>query len=153
MPRNAFTLIELTIVLLLLGVLAGVAAPKYADAVAHFRVEAAARRIAADLKHARAQAMAAAAERKVVFDAAADEYLLDGVVDLDHSSQIYRVSLADAEYLTDILEADFAGGSEVVFSHRGAALAAGAVKLHSGGHTRSVEVSLPHSITIVNVND
>ncbi len=45
--RNAFTLIEVVTVMLSMGIMIALAAPQYFDAVARFRVEAAAKRIAA----------------------------------------------------------------------------------------------------------
>ena len=54
--RCAFTFIELVIVLLVMGILTAVAAPKFFDSLLFHRVESAARRVKADLELARTQA-------------------------------------------------------------------------------------------------
>ena len=50
---RAFTLVELVIMVLLLGIVAGTAGPKYVESLAYYRVQAAAQRVAADLRLAR----------------------------------------------------------------------------------------------------
>src|SRR5204863_23675 len=54
--RRAFSLIEITLVLMVMGVLAALAVPRYASALARYRADAAARRIVADLDLARTTA-------------------------------------------------------------------------------------------------
>lgn len=146
--RRAFTLIELAIALLVMGILAGVAAPRYADSLAHFRVESAARRVAADMAYARRQAIDNAASRTITFDAAADSYELDGVDDIDHRSQRYIVSFAAEGYPVDLTSADFGGAATLTFNHYGEAQAAGTVQVRSGDHVRTVTVSLPNVVTM-----
>ena len=54
--RTAFSLIELTVVILILGIIAGVAQPRYAAALASFRLDSAAQRVAQDLQWASTRA-------------------------------------------------------------------------------------------------
>ena len=60
-------MIELVIVVLILGITAAVAVPRYVDSISDYRVEAAAERIAADLGFARRMAVATGSEQRVHF--------------------------------------------------------------------------------------
>jgi PAS domain S-box-containing protein/prepilin-type N-terminal cleavage/methylation domain-containing protein len=51
MSRNGFSLIELVIVTMIIGILGAVAAPRFADALSAYRVETAARQLRADLEN------------------------------------------------------------------------------------------------------
>lgn len=67
-PSRGVTLVELTMVVLIIDILAMVAAPRHIGSLAHFRVEAAARRIAADLEWARQTARTTGVNQTVTFD-------------------------------------------------------------------------------------
>ncbi|MEM6798855.1 MAG: GspH/FimT family pseudopilin [Planctomycetota bacterium] len=146
--RRAYTLVELAIVVLVLGILAGVAAPKYVDSLAYFRVEAAAKRIAADMQYARRQAIQTATAQPIAFDTLLDEYTLTNSADIDHAGVVYVVHLEDEGYPADITAADFGGDANVSFDHEGVADSAGSVTVMSGGHARTVTIALPHTIAI-----
>ena len=68
--RRAFSLVELVIVILVLGILAGAAAPRYASALRWKRLESSAYRIAADLRRARDEAVQASSCLLYTSDAA-----------------------------------------------------------------------------------
>src|SRR5688500_9245400 len=51
-----FTLIEIVMVLFIMAIVAAMAAPRYSQAIARYRLESAAGRVAADLEYARALA-------------------------------------------------------------------------------------------------
>ncbi len=149
MPRRrGLSLVELVIVLLVMGILAGGAAPTYVDAVNHYRVEAAAKRIVADLRYLRQQAIDSATTRTVLFDLATDSYAMAGVADLNHRAQEYSVSLAGEGYEADIISAEFDGSVTCGFDHRGVVVSAGSVRIVAGNHSRTVTVTLPHLVSI-----
>ena len=59
--RGAFSLVEVIVVVLILGILTAVAAPRMSTALQHHRLEVASARIIADLELARKTAMSARA--------------------------------------------------------------------------------------------
>lgn len=75
----AFTLLELVIVILMIGIITAVAQPRFAGALANYRVDAAANRLAADLGYA--SSMARVSSRPVIM-----RFFADG----DGSSHYYR---------------------------------------------------------------
>jgi len=107
--KTGFTLIELVICLMIMGILAAVAAPKYITSINRFRAEAAARRIAADLNHVRNRAImkGPTQEEWVEFYTNTEEYELLDDPDLDRPSEEYWVRFADTPYPVDIVSCEF----------------------------------------------
>lgn len=105
---RAFSLVELVLVLLLLGVIAAIAAPRLSASMERSRALAAAQRVAADLEAARSAAMAASASRKVIFAPAKSAYGGGGLAGvLDRGSGTYVVDLSRAPYNSTIPAASF----------------------------------------------
>lgn len=133
-----FNLIELVLVIAIIATLAAVAMPRYADALVRYRVDAAARRIAADLTLARAEARTASASRTIAFDTAANRYQVLGVADLDNSGSVYTLELSDEPYHATLASADFAGNNQVTFDGYGVPSSGGSVVVQVGNVTKTV---------------
>jgi prepilin-type N-terminal cleavage/methylation domain-containing protein len=146
--RRAFSLVELTIVLLLLAILAAVAAPKYQAALASYRVRLAAGRVAADLRMIRQFARKASTPQTVVFDAAANSYAAPALPDRDGRAAAYAVSLWSSEYATDVVSASFGGSPSVTFDIYGRPSAAGSVVLQAGALPKSVQLDEAGNVSI-----
>lgn len=129
----AFTLVELVVVLLVMGILAGVATPRFGQALVQTEIDAAARRLAADLRYARSEALRTSVPQAVEFLTTANSYSLPGVADPDHPSEEYAIDLPADAYGTEILDADFAGSGVVTFGVHGFPSSAGSVTLVLGG--------------------
>ena len=139
---DAFSLVELVLVTTIIGIIAAVAVPRYANSLTRYRAEAAARRVVADLELAAAQARTTSTLLSVVFDAGADRYQIPG---LDHflggSPQgftIYTVPLSEAPYHAKLLSADFSGDAKLNFNGFGEANASGNVVVAVGRTKRTV---------------
>jgi prepilin-type N-terminal cleavage/methylation domain-containing protein len=71
----AFTLVEVMIVVIIIGILAAIAVPMYTSA-ANVQLSAAANMVASDLEYAKSMAISTGKTYQVVFDAAAESYCI-----------------------------------------------------------------------------
>ncbi len=138
--RRGFTLAELLLVMVILGMLTAIAAPRYSGFIARRHVEAAARRVAADLSLAQRRARSSSASQAVNFNVPGDFYELPGVSDPDHKSLAYKVSLGDEPYRATIVSADFGGTADVTFDGYGVPDSGGWVTLGVGTYRKTVTV-------------
>lgn len=156
--RTGYTMIEVVLVMLVMGILAAAAAPRYSRMVSRFRVEAAARRIVADLGQVRARAMAigAATGEEVSFYSATDRYQMHGDPDPNHPNQEYWVEFSKTAYPVDLVSATFTNiegdtSSELMrynmygFPESGSSeavpLASGEIVVALGGQLRTVVIN------------
>lgn len=141
-PRSGFTLVELVMVLAIAAVVAAMAAPRWGRSMARWQVDAAARRLVADLTWAQSRARITSSEQTVNFNLSAGQYQLVGVADPDHPAIIYTVSLGQAPYRCAIVSAAPADANgNVSFDGYGTPSAGGAIVLQCGDFQRSVQVS------------
>jgi len=155
--RSAYTMVEVVMVMLVMGILAAVAAPRYSSSTASFRVEAAAKRIVADLNYVRLRARMTgnASEGWVSFFPSLEKYRLTAVPDPDHPSNEYWIDFAKTAYPVDLVSATFTNVLGVTsaealkydlygFPKSGtspiAALASGQIVVASGGQQRTVVI-------------
>ena len=138
--RCAFTIIELVIVLLIMGILTAVAAPTFFDSLLFHRVESAARRVKADLELARTQARLTSASQSITF--ANSAYTLSNTKSLDKPNAIYSVDLKKAALFARQRDAQFFQHRD---SHRSTAMAlprsGGTVVLVAKSHTCTVTLN------------
>jgi prepilin-type N-terminal cleavage/methylation domain-containing protein len=137
----AYTLIELVIVLLVVGILAATAAPKYSESLASFRLQAVAHRIAGDIGHARRTAQQNSSMQTISFDVDTNSYTLSGVTSIDRRSQGYQFSLGQTEYSCQLVSANFNGSPVLTFDVYGRPQSAGSIVVQYGGATRNITVN------------
>ncbi len=136
--RQAFSFVELLIVVMLLGVMAGVAAPKYRAALEATHLECVAKRLAADLRRARSEAQQFSTSRTIVFDSGNGSYSSADMTMLDRPSEPLWVSLASAGFAVKIDTVDFNGTATVTFDLYGHSQNAGYIELILNGRTAAI---------------
>lgn len=137
---GGFTLLELMTVLMISATLAAVALPRYAQAVARYRADGAARRIVADLNLARQHAAATSSAVAVTFSTADHGYTIPALTDLNTRSGTYVVRLTDSPYQAKLVSADFTGSPTVTFDGFGQPDRTGYVVVAVGPTQRRVTV-------------
>lgn len=137
---QGFSLIEAVMVVAIIGALAGIVLPRFADAQARYRATATARRVAADLELARAHARANSASVTVAFDVADQSYSLSGVTDPDDPAAGYVVDLGGDDHAGGLISANFGGAAQVTFDGYGAPSSGGSILV--GKNTLKVRVKV-----------
>ena len=115
--------------MLIVGILAAVASPRFAEALNYYRVEAAAARIAADLNYVRRYAANTSANRAITFTVdknSSHAYKTNGstgVPDPRHPAVNLMVHFKQEMPGVDLISATFDGTSEITFNQYGLPLA------------------------------
>lgn len=115
---NAFTLLELVLVLTIVATVSSVVAMRYATASVRYRTDVTARQIILDLALARSEARHRSTMKTVVFDLLTNSYTIPEVADLrspDGSGADYKTDLAGEPYHARLVSVDFGGSAKVVF--------------------------------------
>lgn len=152
LPRRVvagFTLIELVVVVVILGVLATLGIGSYRQSRQTHQLDAAARRVQADLMLVRQRAIGLGSEVYVEFTAGSGQYTAPGVPDIDRPGQDYAVNLAHSPYEATIGSApsDQNGASRITFDAFGRVAYVNAgdpdpeIVITAGGRTRIVQVN------------
>ena len=152
---TGFTLIEVMIVLVILGIIAAIAVPMYTSA-ASVQLSVAADMIASDLEYAKSMAISTGKTYQVVFDTAAESYSIKDNAGnkIDHPVHIgikYDVSFASDSRLNkvDIVSTTFGASATIKFDYLGSPDNGGTVLLRAEGNPMTVIIeSVTGYITI-----
>ena len=140
--RDGFSFTEIAIVILILAILSAVAVPRFQESLSRASLDAACKRLAADLEFARSNAIAKSATTTVEFRIAPiNVYEMPDVADRSNPSQSYLIELHQQPYRCQIASANFDGKPNVSFNGFGNPDFAGSIELVIGKFTRVVSVS------------
>jgi type II secretion system protein H len=143
LPRrksNGFTIMELMVVLLIMGIVAAVATPSFYASLRYHEIETAARRVALDLKQAQHAARVKSVPQSLTFTNATT-YALSSGGSLQGSGQAYAVDLSKTPYELDSVTLNLGGATSVVFDGYGNASVGGTMVLQIGDKTRTITLN------------
>jgi prepilin-type N-terminal cleavage/methylation domain-containing protein len=104
--REGFSFVELVLVMAIIAIVAGIAIPRYAHAIASYRAATAAHRVVSDIYLAQSSARGTSSSAQVVFSPGPNGgYTMAGVKDLETGADTYTVSLAVEPYLAQMVSA------------------------------------------------
>lgn len=134
------TLLDLTLSMAIIGIVAAVATPRLLNTVDVHRARTAARRVAADLEHAKQRAIAASGEQVVRFTTATSSYVIVGMADPNHPARTYTATLSDSPYSSTFSTLGLNSSGEIRFGIHGLPDRSASVIITSGGAQRTVSV-------------
>ena len=137
----AFTVVELLCVLIILGIIAGIAVPRYANTIAQNRAAALARRITIDLALAQRKAKLTGVAHKVKFPPADNKYLIPGMDDPDHPGKPYEVYVGEEPYNATLISSDLGGDDEIIFNGYGLPDSGGTIVIAVGDYAKEITVA------------
>lgn len=139
----AFTLIELMIVIVIIGIAAAMAIPMVSSA-ASFQIRSAANLVAADLEYAKSMAISRGRPYKVVFDSSTESYQVE-----DPNNNVVTppgrragATFGAGTRLSQVVinTASFGGSQTVTFDYLGSPDNGGTVELQAEGITKRINV-------------
>jgi len=125
-------------VLFALALLAAIAAPRYASALANYHVDAAAKRVAADFAYVQAQSRATGKSQTITFTPAGLKYQVTGVAGLDNRASGFMVDLSAEPYSVTGLTAKFGPKTQVTFDQYGTPDNSGTVTVNVGVTSKTI---------------
>ena len=138
--RAAFSVVELVLVIAITAMVSAIAIPRYANSIARYRADSAARRVAADLALAQNNASTAGRQQAMVF--VSRSYQMPGMAHLDGKSYgDYTVDLGADPYAVTRVAAEFGGDATVKFDLYGNPDTGGSVVVEVGEVRRVVVLS------------
>ncbi len=131
---------EIVVTTLIMGLMAGAAVPRIITDVSDYRAEAAANRIAADLRFAQKRARTTGISETVTFDVTNDRYSFSTISDPKSLNQIYSVDISEYPYSAQLETVNIGGAQSVTFNGLGFPGASGTLVVTSGQASWEVQL-------------
>jgi prepilin-type N-terminal cleavage/methylation domain-containing protein len=141
LPRRGFSLLEITTVVLIIGILAAVATPNWAAVLSKYRADAAAQRICTDLGRVQSLAYSTSTAQTLTLNVAQSTYTIAGLSGLDRRSSTYTVNLTAEPYRSTLVSANFNSATQITFDGYGQpTVAGGSIIVACGNQQRTITV-------------
>lgn len=139
-PADGVSLVELVVVVMIMGIVTSIATPMYFHTLARGRVDAAARRLVADLALVQSTAEVSSSSRTIQFSSTGNSYVVAGLASPDRPTLDYSMQLSATPYFCDIVSVDCDGDEMLVFNGFGLPDSSATVTIASGHLQRLVVV-------------
>lgn len=139
--RHGVTMMDLVVSILITAILAAIAAPRLAHAVASYRVQALTDRVLADLKLAQETARSTGQKETVTFDTASNQYSMSSITAMDAPDAAYSLDVSEYPYNGTLTSALFSGQSAITFNGYGFPDSSGVIELAAGTETQIITIS------------
>jgi len=141
-PPRGFTLFELTIVLAIVVIVSAIALPRYWSSIARYRVDIAARRLAADISLAQSHARTSGQFHNIQFTRGSLTYTLPEETSFTESPTGYVVNLDASPFNVSVLSFALSdGGKTITFDGFGQAAQSATIQLGAIGHSRTITLN------------
>jgi prepilin-type N-terminal cleavage/methylation domain-containing protein len=144
-----FTLVEIVLVVMIISVVAGIAVPRYANALHRYRADIAAQRIVADVTLVQASARASGETKTLTFDVRGNTYQLPADPGLARLENGYTIRLGLTPYQATLVSADFGGGPSVSFNGFGIPSGGGRIVVSAGENVRTIVVDASTGAAVI----
>jgi prepilin-type N-terminal cleavage/methylation domain-containing protein len=138
---QAFTLVEMIMVMVIMGVLSLMAVPRYASFLREQRLNAAELRIRSDIAMVQRRARYLGTSQTMSFSVGSHRYSIVGMPHPDKVGQTYTVRLAEEPYGVSISSVDLGGNADVIFDGQGTPDSAGTIVIRLGSQIRTISFS------------
>ncbi len=145
--RLGFSLVELVLCTLIIGMVAAIGVPRYANSLALARLNAAAQRVNIDIAYARERARATSAPVTLRFQIDLNVLDILEAPRLDDPGEAYRTRLDEDPYFCELDAADFGGNDTLIFDGYGQPDSAGSLRLVHGRHSRTLSLTAAGEVT------
>lgn len=96
------TLVEVTVTVMIVGILASVASPVYSNSLSRYRVDVTAQRIVQDIVQTQRIARQTNSTRTIAFTLADHSYVISGISSLDRVGQPYKIYVNQPPYRAEL---------------------------------------------------
>lgn len=141
---SGFTVVELCVTVAIIAILGAIGIPRYAASLCRYRVDSAARLIAADVARTQSLARITSTTQAMTFNFAASQYSI-AMTDPDRPSRTYSVDLTAAPYDVKFVSGSLtnaavnrAGLATISFTGLGVPNTGGSLVIASGSATRTL---------------
>ena len=148
--RSGVSLLDLTVTIMIIAVVTGVAVPRFSRVTQAYSADAAAQRVASDIERARRRARTTGTPETIAFDADGDRYTFSSVQSLESSAIACTVELGQSPYSADLVKAAFGTESSLTFNGFGVPASSGAMVISVGDETREVSIDAASGLVSVN---